>query len=540
MVAAMPAAAVAQLNESVQVEGRYLKDVILPVRPLKLPARVLPALEEPELDYEFKGVNVPFIPWAPAVGASAVAYGDTLSRRGYVDLSMGSWLDTRLLAGVSLLHSDAESLSLRLGHNSTSLWRPYGKDSDRRYLYDESLGIDYSRIFAPGRLDVSAQYRLSAFNYYAMTDPQSQTLNDASLRLAWNRDAHGDARDAWHAGIGARYFGYRTGTRETQLRLFGDYARRVTTSGIIGADISAEWLLYGAASGTVCPDAYGTINVLPYYSWRRKAISLRVGVALDFTFNADGSDPQSHYGAVHAAPDVKIDVTGKSFGFYAHFTGGQRLHTLSYISTLDAWCNPVLSGTQPSHTPVDARIGFDIFPWHGIEAGLYLRYNTTRNAPMGGWNEGMLRYDVSGIGGGARLAWKLSDVFGIEGEGTYVHQNGESGIFNGLDRPRWTLNARATVRPVSPLLIALEYEYRGVRNFYEYDYSEISESEPEPQLQAVRLPDLTRLNASVTWHITPRIMVGVQGKNLLNRAEMLLPGLKAPGLTVLGRFGIIF
>lgn len=121
--------------------------------------------------------------------------------RGYLELTLGSWLDANLSAGFAPIRKENERLDIRLQHNSTSLWKPFktsaqpgsasaadanaadanssngsGRDAlfgQRRFAYQEQIGVDYWRDFrGKGSLGVSAQYHLGYFNYYFAPQPQ--------------------------------------------------------------------------------------------------------------------------------------------------------------------------------------------------------------------------------------------------------------------------------------------------------------------------------------------------------------------------------
>lgn len=73
--------------------------------------------------------------------------------------------------------------------------------------------------------------------------------------MAW-RSRESD-HSAWNLAAGARYFGYRTATRETSLSLRGGYARKWTSSTRFGFDAEATALLYNSAAQYHCPESYG-------------------------------------------------------------------------------------------------------------------------------------------------------------------------------------------------------------------------------------------------------------------------------------------
>lgn len=141
-----PAGASAQLHESVSVDGTYLRDVLHPDRINQLPHRSRLSLGETPLDYASAGVKADFIPLSPV--ADATAFGASLEGTptlGYLDLEGGSYLNSSVSLGIGAIRRPEERLDLRLQHNSTTFWRPFGDLADARVSYAESLGVAYAR-----------------------------------------------------------------------------------------------------------------------------------------------------------------------------------------------------------------------------------------------------------------------------------------------------------------------------------------------------------------------------------------------------------
>lgn len=565
-----------ELNESLNVEGVYKREVIPVERINLLPSLMDIDIAEKPLGYETAAVPAMFSPTSPILPATA--WGDVRSRRpgqGYIDLFMGSWLNASLSAGVAPIQTADTRLNIRLQHNSTSLWAPYKNmetpanypagttsPSDiKRKSYQEHLGLDFLRRFAKGSLSASAQYHLGYFNYYGIiaksapfrTAP-TQTLNDAALRIGWKSPA--DASTTWQVAAGARYFGYRTATRETQINLTGTLRSFVSESSNFGVNADGSLLLYGSHPGIVKPANYGALSITPFYEYRRGNFLMRLGVDLDFTFNADGNEAGEKYSVFHASPDVKFSVGGSGVNFYVNVLGGQTLHTLAATSEYDPYRNPRLESTQPVYIPIDANIGLNVNPFSGFEAGVNLRLASTRHAPMGGWymfrphfEEDIYRYNLFGFQVGLNLNYRLNDLLKIKFEGAYTPQHDRTGVFNGLDRPRWTLDACAEVCPIKGLSIGLGYEYRGVRNIYCIDgaapaagnnSSAVDMIKDEPPIAARRLGDITNMYFNAAYEITQNIALSFRADNLLNRRVDLLPNLPLEGVTFLGGVQILF
>lgn len=574
---ALSASAPAQeLNESLNVEGVYKREVIPVERINLLPSLMNINIAEKPLGYETAAVTAMFSPASPILPATA--WGDMRSRRpgpGYVDLFMGSWLNASLSAGVAPVQTADTRLNIRLQHNSTSLWTPYKNmetpanypvgaippSNVKRKSYQEHLGADFLQRFAKGSLSASAQYHLGYFNYYGIiaksapfqTAP-TQTLNDAALRVGWKSLA--DASTTWQVGAGARYFAYRTATRETQINLTGALRSHASESSDFGFDADGSMLIYGSHPEIGKPANYGALSITPFYEYRRGKFLMRLGVDLDFAFNADGNEVGEKYSVFHASPDVKFSVGGRGVNFYVNVLGGQTLHTLAATSEYDPYRNPQLESTQPTHIPVDANIGLNVNPFSGFEAGVNLRLVSMRHAPMGGWymfrphfRENIYRYNLFGFQVGLNLNYRLNDLLNLKFEGTYTPQHDRTGVFNGLDRPRWTLDACAEVHPIKGLSLGFGYEYRGVRNIYCIDGASLAANDnssapdlvkDEPPIAARRLGDITNLYFNAGYEITQNTALSFRADNLLNRRVDLLPNLPLEGVTFLGGVQILF
>lgn len=592
LATALPAAA--QLHESVSVEGTYIKDILHPEKISQLP-RLMPfRVGETPLEYASGGVKAAFTPLSPTLAATArgADRSDDPSL-GYIDLRAGSWLDASLAFGIGILRESDRRLDLRLRHNSTSLWRPFGDAADPRKSYDENLGLSFTQYFSDlGSISASAQYHVGYFNYYGI-DPgvatpapallqtlrrsnphMSQTLNDAALKVEWNSDPRAGGGLRWGAGAGVRYFGYRTATRETDVNLFGNVSAPIGTGGRVGVDASLHTLVYSESDripALEAPRGYTTLSLTPYYKWQRGNLSLKIGADIDLAFNADGNEAGSNYGALHASPEVRFDLTGRNVGFFIHLLGGTELHTLAAMAQIDPYRNPHLESTQPVHTPLDARIGVNLTPFRGFEAELALQYKSTNRVPMEGWYMAALnygdaampglgvpagaspdygmalrRYSLSGLGASLRLAYSPSRVLRIGASGSYTPQRDKTGIFNGLDRPRWVLNAALELRPVPQFGIGVDYAYRGVRRIYTgYTGEAVVEPvpggsepdmNPEPRMEiaSLRLPDITCLSAHAEWTVTRGVTLRVDACNLLGQRAVILPMTPTPGITVTG------
>lgn len=439
--------AVAQYNQSISVDGKYVPEVFRLDRINAFPKQVKFALESNPLSYDGKSVPAAFAP--KLLPMPATGWRDTRlysKSKGYLELGAGSWLNSTLSAGYRFIDDENTTLGVRLQHNSTSLWKPnlseMMKDT-KMYRYDESLGFYASHNFGgKGRLQGAIDWHIGNFNYYGF-DPKwgsftdadapkapTQTLNDLSARFAWHSPETQD-NISWYVGAGARYFGYRaaygiystqsdsdypsipspaeylgrvSGGRETDININGGIAFPSSSKSTIGIDLNADILLYNnSINGLTCtpalwmPDNYGFVTLTPYYSFSKDKLLVRIGADLDLSFNAgednaDGENSEHDYAFLHIAPDVKLDYLAGPVALYLHALGGSRLNTLAGNYELDYYQNPYLSSSRPVYSPLDGSLGATFGPFSGFSAGVDFAFRITKGEYLGGWYQTSLNY----------------------------------------------------------------------------------------------------------------------------------------------------
>lgn len=429
----------------------------------------------------------------------------------------------------------------------------------------------------------------------------TQTLTDIDFSAGWHSPRRA-GRALYSIEAGARYFGYRIfhtaagrpaaqGDRETDIFLSGTLAHPWENGAELGLDLRGDLLLYnregflrsesnrladGHTSGET-PGNYGMVTLTPYYRFARGLLNIRIGARIDLAFNA--GVPGSRYSTFHIAPDVRLDWRSGPVGLYLNAGGGSELQTLPLLHSLDYYGAPGLANTRPVYTPLDARAGANFGPFAGFSAGFSVAWRISRRQTLGGWyaayldygtaplpgmthSEGALSYcfdreglNMSGISLGLKAEYRLGTILEIKAAGSYQPQDGKKGYFNGYDRPRWTLDATVAVRPVRQLTLSVGYRYRGVRRIYtQYGGQgtltggqlpgsgiDVTISQPgEPQLASLRLPDLTWLDASVSWRFSPRFGIFAEARNLLGRHDAVLPCLPAQGAIFAGGLDFLF
>lgn len=589
-----PATVSAQLHESINVEGRYVPDVIRVDRINAFPKALKSTLTSSPLDYESKGVAASFTPWLVPVAATGWHSDREISLTpGYIELGAGSWLNSTLSAGYRFIDNSSSLFGVRLQHNSTSLWKPEMSEATadvKQYRYDESVALYASHVVKGyGRLDASLDYHLGYFNYYGFNgmmmpreessapDAPSQTVNDVAFRLDWRSLVSPASTMVWNATARVRHFAYRRvpqsflaspaekGGRETNIGLEGGLRLPWGDGSSIGIDGNLD---FSILSNTGL-DNYAMLTMTPYYRFSKGLLDIRLGADLDLSFNA--GEEGHRYSFLHVAPDVRLGVQTGQVGVYLDVLGGSTPSTLARLHQLDYYGIPTLVTTRPTYTPLDATFGINMGPFSGFSLGLKARYVVAKNVPLGGWYTTWLNYGYVPVAGllpkpsegssiyfgndsginlhgysvSGRIAYEYGNVFSISAEGNYQPQNGEKGFFNGYDRPRLTGSAKMSLSPVKPLKIGVGYDFRGKREIYTFsEYlpltSTLIVNGETKQLHSLKLPHLSLLNLYGSWDFSKDFTFWLQGDNILNRHDVILPMQPSQGIVIVAGIKWLF
>lgn len=580
---AIPAAA--QLHESINVDGRYVPDVIRVERINAFPKALKSTLSTTPLNYESRGVAASFTPslmTIPATGWRADRY--ISSKRGYVELGAGSWLNSTLSAGYRFIDNSSTLFGVRLQHNSTSLWKPEMSEATsdvKQFRYDESVALYASQVIkGHGRLDAALDYHLGYFNYYgfaggmpgelstAKKDAPDQTINDVALRVDWRSLVTPSSSLMWNVSGRMRHFAYRSyllpasgltggkGGRETTIGVDGGVRMPWDNGSSIGIDGKFDLVLLSEMN----VGKYAIATLTPYYRFSKGLLDIRLGADIDLAYHA--GEPGDRYPFIHIAPDVRFGVQTGQVGVYLDILGGSTPMTLARLHQLDYYDMPRLVTTRPTFTPLDATFGINLGPFSGFSMGVKARYTSAKNVPLGGWYTTWLNYALRPVEGltprpsassnmdycnnpgginlhgysvSGQLAYELGDVFSISAEGSYQPQDGKKGFFNGYDRAKLTATAKMFVRPVKPLKIGAGFDFRGKRNIYTSSTAMLTSSSliingETTTLHSLRLPDLTLLNLYGSWDFNRDFSLWLQADNILNRHDAILPMQPSQGL----------
>ena len=118
-------AAQAQLHEAINVEGRYVPEIIRIDRVNAFPKAMRFSIDSQPIGYEGSGVAASFSPTLFTMPASGWRDSRLINDNpGDLELGAGSWLNSTLSAGYRFIDNSSTLFGVRLQHNSTSLWKP--------------------------------------------------------------------------------------------------------------------------------------------------------------------------------------------------------------------------------------------------------------------------------------------------------------------------------------------------------------------------------------------------------------------------------
>lgn len=302
----------AQFDQTISVDGRYVPEYIGREKIGMFPRPERFSINAGSLDFDRTGVVAAFPPQPLPLEATGWRTSRLEASRGYIDAGLGSWLNSTLSFGYTIIDDSDISAGVRFQHNSTSLWNPEMFDGSDvcRQRYDERIGFRFADRFDAGTLSADAGYHFGRFNYYGVipSDGQSipetsedrglwQTLNDVDARVRWDSPASSSRQVGYYAGAGARYFGWNRiytvdastlkgygGVGETNISLLAGLDWNYRKSAI-GLDVTGNYLIYGKSEDSDCPYNYGAMSFTPWYRLNLDHFRMKLGIRADLTLS---------------------------------------------------------------------------------------------------------------------------------------------------------------------------------------------------------------------------------------------------------------
>ncbi len=498
-------------------EAKPLKNIFPELLPAPTPDMTLkPA------DYSLWSNFKPLVQTGKAPDYTGIANPD--KHRGYVWLGYFPAYNLGVAAGYRFIDKECTRAGASVNFDGFSYKNRF---NDSR-VGDNAFKIS---LFADHWLKNGLKF--GAYTYYSfdgLKNPgtydgyKSQSINNFYIKLSASRSTDDLS---YYANLDFRYFGLGkditpvvSAPHEQLGRLKAGVLSGVSDGIKVGADVEGNIL------GSFDNMALGALT--PKVVLSGDVYELNMGLRLDLAISVPGNKfhiaPQIN-GIWHFMPQASI---------YGEFKGGNRLQTMYNL-----YCySPFASGASfayPSYSPVNGLVGVRLGSFAGFKFDVFGGWSKVNRTmmPVAGISGtyasmSFVPTDISGWHGGIAVAYSYSTRF----DAALRFNAGPEGIASEdgryFDRAKYSLDFTAKYRPSGRWSFDLRYSLRGGRR-----YGVIGTNSLE-----YNMGDLPELGFGASWKVTSGIGLFLRFDNVLNRRELVLPGLECQGLH--GLFGADF
>ena len=151
--------------------------------------------------------------------------------------------------------------------------------------------------------------------------------------------------------------------------------------------------------------------------------------------------------------------------------------------------------------------------------------------------------DFDGMYGGLRLSYSWRDIVKVSASAEIAsHDEGDGGYWQWRDRAQAVFGAAITVKPISPLRIDLDWQWRTGRraSMYtagQYSIPNIPVNFAYWDITTISLRNVSNLHLRVSYALTPVFTIFADLDNLLCRRWNITPQIQSPG-TIHGLLGV--
>ncbi len=268
--------------------------------------------------------------------------------------------------------------------------------------------------------------------------------------------------------------------------------------------------------------SFGIIQVKPYYTVEKSKFSASIG--LNWGILTEGNSKFT------LSPEIKLNWTPlKNYALQLEVTGGPQHNTWRKLRAISPFvCATHKDAFEASKIPLDARLSMLFGPFEGFSMELFGGYAHADNwlmASVYSPTETLTAYDVSGWRVGVQFNYQYRWIKAMAGA-QFAPSDVEEGYYLWRDRAEYVINAGVEVRPIEPLTIGVDYEFRGGRKASTRYYTTES------------MRSVNNLGLKASYRITPAIAVFATGENLINHRYTILPGIEAQAIA--GLLGVNF
>ncbi|MDR0995707.1 MAG: TonB-dependent receptor [Tannerella sp.] len=575
--AAGPASA--QAPDSLRTQGGMNREMVLEreYKPTVADAdkvNSLPAVREPQVTHapiDYATVAAPVDPARVilTLPADSILSGMQYNtKRGYLNLGAGSYLNLNGDFGYHLLSSAKDQLQIRLSHRSSDGKLTYGEgnltgEKVKAKRNDEGGFLDYRHVFPKAALSLGGDYTYKGYNYYGAYE---MGLSEGDEMPNFDRDSRQVNQQAhFKAGItslpGAnldyrflldyRYFQQKYGA-DTDVKglkehsLGADLGLSAGFNGNqrIGVGGQFHYFYYPYIAGTDSADRFrnhfeGTLT--PRYSIEGDNWHIQIGANLMYVSKI-GDYTDSHF---FLSPDVKADLRiGSKTLLYLSAGGGIRSNSRYQLTEENPYVG-MMWQADPSRIPLDARLGlksnllpgfwFHVFGGYRITKDDYF-YTVQQYAYMPeGWGNLSRPFALNSrqLFGGLELKYAYRKLVEVSLKGIYHHYSDLSGDYVGgtpdyrpYGKPKVEAKGSVMLRPVAHFSVGMDY-YMATDRWAYITWNE-------------KMKDVRELSVTGSYAFNSTFGIYVKGSNLLGEKYEYVYGYPLQGLTLMGGLNINF
>ncbi|MCM1076709.1 MAG: hypothetical protein NC411_05050 [Bacteroides sp.] len=551
----------AACTTAVSAQGLHKEiDVDRKIDPLKrdaaritvLPTLQLPSIDRRQLSFSDRVVTSR-IPTASPI-LQPMAYGDkiyTSPYRGYVTLGLGApSFIADFSAGYRILNSEKTRLNL---------WSQYCGDVYSATMFNEdykktwndqsaAIGLDFGhKLGKSSELSASLDYDYGYHNVPAYVKKYGQNTSRANAQIGFASNGDGIK---YHADIRYRHFGFYHISLSridliaggTNIGLYdGKPVRQNTFGGSAGVilpigddsdlrlDVDADFLRSGLHHIPIYPydstsfveaissSTSGLVGIHPAYTYRTSTASAEIGAEINISSNADKT--------FHIAPEVTLSWTpSQIFGIEVKATGGSQLNSLSSLYDVSPYLCAYMAYGQ-SHIPYNLDARFSVGTLFGGYLELFGGYAKANDWLMPVFSESYPGYgiydpvDLSAWHVGAAIGYDYRKVFSLRLSYETAPNDYDKSYHEWRDRAKHVVNANLNIRPISPLLVTVNWEFRAGRRMYAIE-SRMTGGDLPGHIYtpvAMSLNCVSDLSIGAGYSFSDRLTVFARGENILNR-----------------------
>lgn len=433
---------------------------------------------------------------------------------GKVKLGYGSHGNLEALAAYRLQCSDRDRVNIRFGMTGQDgrreqMDKEAGKWDSR--FYRTQAAADWTHLFSQFALNVAGDFGLSNFNFepISLVGKQKFTSGAFHVGVASAAEQPIQFRAATNLLMYQRQHDVLDQKlQESILRTEAEVNAPINEQYRVGLFLQMDNQFY--QHGNLKNQTSLQLN--PYFLWQNDDWNIRLGAHVDPAFG---------YGKkLRVAPDVKAQVTiGNNYVFYTQATGGKILNDFRRLEHLSPY-SLLNHQTDATYEQLNAAIGFRSSPLAGWWIHVFGGYQNLKNDLI----EGQLweTQDTENLYAGLESRYAYKDRFYLTAKGVYRNWSTDKDAEEALYfKPTLEANVEAGIRPITPLLIQVGYQYIT-----------------REKVQGEKLDDVSNLYAEGHYQVFKFMNVYARIQNLLNQNYAHHWGCQAMGLNFIG--GVCF